>query len=601
MNIPKNQFCFSIPPVCTLLIVSLLAAFLPACSSLYPLQPAEPGPMAEPSPTSQRLTAPALSPAPTLPPSDGTVLSFEEGKHNRDENCPRTFNFHKTSNGALTIVIAGNLIEPHDRQELATKVVDLYIDLMNHSPVPMSHPLTVTILSNPSMGECYSTDNLAFVSPDAVDSMSFREDLLGAATGIREYWVLAGLSSLALDEQPDREKLKTWYQKTSDLDMAGLFYARFLEDWATEEEREIARMSATALVQYALEVEKIPPDKLAERVNNGVRTRWLESLGVHRTVTYPYDGYFAGFLYSQRSNCPLYVKADSMYFCLNRIPNQQYFDEISEAEFLIYNAYHGRKALVEYLMFEAPSVNHLMNPEETITFEVRELGGRLGYANGNTITLNKSAVYFDILHEVVHTFEWDSSLNGDTLWMKEGLAEYLGTLLSIYPQTARRCVFDDLSGRLNTEGESSELGTSYWYYLDPEQFEAAKAWYLAQGGQMEDEESVDPRLYTDAVSFATLYREAHGGSRGISIGMKYDLLVPGFRLEGQDGMELSYTQAASFIAWLCDTYSLNRVLDVYVNHAEDGKLDGKSYAQLKSAWLAGLRSKGQGIAIPGMP
>jgi len=38
--------------------------------------------------------------------------------------------------------------------------------------------------------------------------------------------------------------------------MAGLFIARFNEYWATKEEREIARMSAASLFQYALEIEK---------------------------------------------------------------------------------------------------------------------------------------------------------------------------------------------------------------------------------------------------------------------------------------------------------------------------------------------------------
>lgn len=498
-------------------------------------------------------------------------------------------------------MIDSDLVERQDRRELVAKVANLYLDLSGGSPLPMDRPLTVTILSTPNVGECYSTGDLVFVSPDELDSRSFLEDLLGAATGIREYWVLSGLASLALGEQPDLEKLKTWYQNTDDLDMAGLFFARFLESWATEEEREIARMSATSLVQFSLEVENIPPDMLVERVDNGVRTRWLESLGVHRTVTYPYDGYFKGFQYSQTGECELYVKTDNMYFCLNRIPSQEYFDEVSEAEFFIYQAYYGRKALAETLLSEAPSVSHLMNPEETISFEVRELGGRLGYTTGNTITLNKSSVYFDILHEVVHTFDWNSTLNNDTLWMVEGFAEYLWKLLPLDYQTERRAIFEDLSGRVN-EGDASNFpGTSYWYYLDTEQLEAAKAWYLAQGGRLETEESIDPRLFADAVAFATMHRNAHSGARGIPIGEKYDALVPGFRLADQDGMELSYTQASSLIAWLCDTYTLDRVLDVYVNQAEAGQLDGKTYDQLKSDWQADLLAKSEGIGIPGAP
>ena len=595
MNTSKNEFRFSMQFICMLLIASLLAIVLSACSSQLQPQQTEPAPAVEQSPTSQKLIEPTPTSIPTLPPNDGTVLHFEEGHYNRDAYCSRSFDHHQMTYGPLTIAIADNFVEPQDIQELATKVIDRYSDLYDNSPVPLSRPLTVYVIPCPNNGACDSRDHLVFATPDELESRSFIEEMLGAATGINEYWVKSGLASLALGEQPDREMLKSWYQTTDDLDMAGLFIARFHEDWATNEERKIARMSAASFVQYALEVENIPPDLLVKQVNNDLRTRWLESLGVHRTVTYPYDGRFEGFLYSQSDDCSLIIQADTMRFCLNRLLDQEYFDEVSEAEFLIDYAYYGRRALADYVLSEAPSVNHLMNPDEMITIEVRELPVPLGYTDGNTIKVHRSAVYYYPLHEIVHTFDWNLTLFHNACWLCEGFAEYLGKLLPIYQQTAKRAIFEDLSGH------KYKPGISYWYFLDSEQFEAAQEWYLAQGGGMENEESVDPRLYTDAVAFATMYRDAHGGSLGIPIGEKMEILSPRLNLAGQDGLELSYTQAASFVAWLCDTYSMDRVLDVYVNHAEDGKLDGKSYEELKSEWLADLRSKGQGIDIPGQP
>jgi hypothetical protein len=590
VHFPSATLLFSL-----ILIASMMATLLSAC-----LPPVGAG-LTEPSRTSETLAEPSLTPTPVLPPFDETTVLFEKGQHPRDEYCSRIFDTHKTTYGALSISIADNLAEPQDLRQLAGQVADRYTKLFTFSSVFMNRPMTVFILSNPTVGECYSREDLVFVEPDKLDSRTFIEDLLGAGSGNNEYWVRSGLASLVIGEKPNLETLKSWYETTDDLDMAGLFFARFHEDWTTEEERQIARMSAASLVQYALEVEAIQPGKLVEQVNNNVRTRWLASLGVDRAVTYPYDGRFTGFLYTQRSGCALFIQADTMRFCLNRLPEQEYFDEISEAEFFIYDAYYGRKALVEYLADEAPSINNWMSPEETLSFEVKDLGGRLGYTTGNTIKLNKSSTYYDILHEIVHTFEWNSSMNnGDRIWMSEGFAEYLGTLLAIYPQTAKRCVFEDLTGPLNTE-DTGVPGTTYWYFLDSEQFKAAKAWYLAQGGQIVNEESVDPRLYADAVSFATMFRDAYSGARGIPIGEKYALLVHGFHNEGQDGLELSYTQAAAFVGWLCDTYTIDRVLDVYVNQVEDGLLDGKTYQELKSEWQTYLISKGEGIVIPGAP
>jgi hypothetical protein len=290
-----------------------------------------------------------------------------------------------------------------------------------------------------------------------------------------------------------------------------------------------------------------------------------------------------------------------MRFCLNRLPEDEYIDEISEAEFLIDYAYYGRKTLEDYILAEAPSVSQLMDPDEMISMEVRDLQNRLGYTDGNKIVLNMSAVYYYPLHEIVHTFNWNDTLFRvrDSPWLTEGFAEYLGKLLPIYPQTQKRCIFEELRGRKRAVDEGYLPGISFCYCLDSEQLEAAQKWYLTQGGQMENEESIDPRLYTDAVAFATMYRDAT--DNGLPIGKIYEILKMRKEFDSQDGQELSYTQAASFVAWLCDTYSIDRVLDVYVNQAEDGQLDGKSYEELKSAWQADLLSKGQGINIPGKP
>ncbi|MAT42070.1 MAG: hypothetical protein CL609_06990 [Anaerolineaceae bacterium] len=577
------------------LMASLLVTMLAACSP-----PLETG-LPEPSFGPPSFAEPTLTPIPTLPPFDETSVVFEEERHTRTEFCARTFDMHKTSYGALTISIADNLVEPQDTKQLAVGVEKRYTELSIRFPEFMQHPVTVFILSNPAVGECYSRYQYVFVDPDELDSRKILEDLLGAGSGTSEYWVRSGLASLVLGEEPDQAVLQTWYETTDDLDMTGLFYARFLEDWATEEELEIARMSAASLVRYAMEVESISPDKFVEQVNNNVRTRWLASLGVDREVTYPYDGRFTGFVYSQRSDCSLLVQTLNIQYCLNRMVDQEYFDELSEAEFLIDHVYYGRKALVEYLLAEAPSIDHLIDPEEKIIIEVKETSRFLGNTSGNIITIQRSAVYYYVLHEIVHTFNWGDIWEFNTLWLNEGFAEYLGKLLPIYQQTAKRCIYQDFNRFFHDEEMNTDPTISSWYFLDAEQFESAQLWYRANGGEMDNEESINPRLYTDAVAFATMYRDAHGGSRRIPIGLKYSVLSPNNNLEGQKGLELSYTQAAAFIGWLCDTYTLDRVLDVYVNNAEGGKLDGKSYEELKTDWQDYLISRGEGITIPGQP
>lgn len=540
---------------------------------------------------------PARAPTSTLPLWDGTVHDFTEAKYIRNEVCGRVFDMHQIVYGPLTIGISENFIEQQNLQELAGEVIETYRKLYTQSPIPLSRSISVYILPDPDNGQCYSRGSLVFVSPDELDTRSFLEEFLEAGTGIGEYWILNGLASLILGEKSDSEVLQTFYESTDDLDIAGLFYAYFQEDWANTEEIQIAKMSATSLLLYALNEEHIPSMNLAEQVNNDVRTRWLKSLGVLKTVTYSYDGRFTRFIFYRKGDCSLNILAGNIHYCLNRLSDQEFFDEISDVEFFLDQTYYGRQAMEEYLLANAPSISSRMNTEEDIFFIVKEMepGDRraLGYTNGNIITINQEAVYYYPLHEIVHTFDWNSDLDSNNAMLKEGFAEYIGKLLPLYPQTEKDCAYQDLTGRVHGT-ETVVPGKSYCYCLDPEQLEAAKQWYLAQGGQMDSEEIIDPRLFVDAVSFATIYRDAYAGSRGISIGEKYSQINP----SRQYGLELNYTQAASFVGWLIDTYTIDRVLDVYVNGTEARLLDGKTYEELKSEWLADLIAKGEGIAIP---
>ncbi len=600
MGTPRKHTLYANHFFRTILIIALLVPFFSACSTQNQ-SPNQQGSISTLATNSQPQLIP--SPITTLPPLLNSELLFKEGKYTRDSYCDRIFNYHLTTYGPLTIAIADNFTEPQDLQKIGTQVIARYRDLYLNAPIPLEQPLTVFILPDYKVGECSSRDGRVFISVNSLDSRTFLEEMVGVGAGISEYWIQSGIVSLILGEQPDSEVLKNWYINTDDLDMAGLFIARFNEYWASEKEIEIARLSAASLVHYSLDVEKIPPENLAESVNNDVRTRWLESIGVNRTVTYPYDGRFNDFVYSRSSDCNLIVQTDTIRFCLNRLPDDEYIDEISEAEFLIDQSYYGRKVLVDYILAEAPSVSKLMDPDEMITIEVIDLKNKLGYTHENLIVLNWSAVYFYPLHEIVHTFNWNHNLaiTRKSVWLSEGFAQYLGMLLPLYQQTEKRCVFEDLTGRVHDDEVSFGSKISYCYCLDSEQLETAKKWYLAQGGLFIDEASTDPRLFADAVAFATMYRDAYGCSRGIPIGEKYKNLIPRQNLDSQEGLELSYHQAASFIAWLCDAYSLDRVLNVYVNLAENGLLDGKSYEELKSAWLSDLLSKGQGIEIPGLP
>jgi len=540
-----------------------------------------------------------LSSAPTTLPDydDWEQSALAEGKYARSDFCPTSFSYQYRSLGLLTVAIGNNISEAAEVDEIFYKIFQQYNQLISSSPAAFQIPITIFVIPDSTIENCVSNNTTVFTSPGRLDAIALTENIIGASTGISEYWVKVGLAYIASGEEVDYQVLKNWYQQTEDLDILGLFIARFMTDWVSQEEVNIARMTAASLVEYCSVNENIPIESVGGEFNNDLRNRWLSSLGVQRSVDYVYDGFYKSFQFSQNEDCSIVAQSEVVYFCLNKLEEQPYFDEVGDAEDLIYRAYTGYQVLTDYLTTNAPSIDHLTIPDGRITIEVTRLDVLLGYTEGNTIRIQNSAVLFDVLHEIVHTYKWNRELlfTNDNLLLAEGFAEYLGKLLPIYEQSIKKAIWEDINGR------ESNPGISYWYFLDKEQLGTAKEWYLQQGGIMENEDSIDPRLFTDAIAYATMYRNAYGGSMGLPIDEKYERLSPNFNLSEMDGLELNYTQAASYVAWLCDTYSLDAVMAKYVNNDERTALEGKDFEELKLEWMTDLQTKGAGIHIPDSP
>jgi hypothetical protein len=549
---------------------------------------------------------PSLTPEPTFTPSeipqddDWEESVVEEGTYGRNEYCPISFSYQSRSAGLLTVAISDTIPESASTDEIYRKIFERYDDLEENSLIDFNHPLMVVVIPEANIENCIPNNEIVFTSPDRLDTVELGQGIIGAATNITEHWVRFGLEYLASGEEIDDQVLKEWYEETEDLDILGLFVARFKPDWVSPEEVEIARMTAASLIRYCVEEENIPIESLGNQINNEIRNDWLKTIGVERTVDYAYDGLYQHFLITQRDDCFLLLESEAMNFCLNRLSETPfpYFDEVADAEDFIDRVYTTYQAITDYLLTNAPSIRDKVETDKRVTIEVKPLEVSLGTVDGNTIQVHNYGIPYYVSSMMIMTYDWYDDLyfnNDEGLLLRYGFTEYLGNLLTIYEQPRKSIVWEDINGL------ESNPGISFWYFLDEEQLEAAKAWYLKQGGSLADEESIDLRLFTDAVAFATINHGAYGGPLGISIGERMAAQQPNYDLSGMEGLELNYTQAASYVAWLCDTFSLDTVMAKYVNKDTNTDLEGMDFETLKQAWLADLQAKGEGIPIPESP
>jgi len=555
--------------------------------------------------TPEEVSQPTITPTltPTKPPDymawEQTIVG--EGSFGRNDYCSSSFSYQYRTIGRLTVAISNHFDEIAQADEIYAAIFQEFNQLTENSHVDFQNNITVFVIPESTVKNCKSYDSFVFTSPERIGSFEIIEDVIGASAGISEPWVKAGLAYLASEKEIDQQMLREWYQDTDDLDLLGFFPAYFMTDWVSDDEINIARMTAASLIEFIVENENenFSIELIEGQADNNLRNQWLSSIGVQRSVEYAYDGFYEPFQISQSNDCSLLVKSEIITFCLNRLPESRFFDKVADAEQLIFRAYNGYRAITEYLVANAPSISPTLEPNETITIEVSQLDRVGGYSRGNVIKILDFAAYFSVLHEVVHTYGWNVKLGlyDYNFLLTEGFAEYLGRLLPIYQQPVKEQIWMDV------EGWTSSPGISAWFFLDEEQLDTAKDWYLQQGGSLEYQDAVDARLFYDAISYATMYRDAYGGPMGISIEEAYSRsnLLNDRRLEDAEGLDLSYTQAASYVAWLCDTYSLDQVMQKYVNNEKGTELEGKDFDVLKEEWLAYLMEKGSGIPIPDSP
>jgi hypothetical protein len=550
---------------------------------------------------------PTLAPEPTFTPTgmphndDWEESLVKEGTYGRNEYCPISFSYQSRSAGLLTVAISDTIPESAVNDEIYRKIFERYDQLAENSPIDFDHSLMVVVIPEANIENCIPNNGVVFTSPDRLDSVELAQGMVGASTNITEHWVRFGLEYLASGEEIDDQVLKEWYEETEDLDISGLFVARFKPDWVSPQEVEIARMTAASLIRYCIDEENLPIDSLGKEINNDLRTQWLNSIGVERTADYAYDHFYEAFYeISYSENCSLLLKSRTMNFCLNRLGDTPFpfFDEVHEAENFTHRAYTTQQAVTDYLFENAPSIRDKINTEGKITIEVSPLEVSLGTIDGNIIKVHNYGIPYYVSSMMIMTYDWYDDLyfnNDEGLLLQNGFAEYLGTLIPIYEQPRKTIVWEDINGL------ESSPGISFWYFLDADQLETAKTWYLQQGGSLVEEEAIDLRLFTDAVAYATMDRGAHGGPLGMSIGYRAQHINPGLDLSDMVGLELSYTQAASYVAWLCDTYSLDSVMAKYVNKDTNTALEGMDYESLKQAWLDDLKARGEDIPIPSSP
>ena len=509
----------------------------------------------------------AESPADTAPPvvqetteaqQPINLSSFEERAYSIGGDYPGTFTeVHRLFEDLLVDVgISAGVCG--DEARAVSLIEGLLADVRRlRECIPDGSVLTVHILD--VAAGVYPSDlkSELFCTADSMGGEAYRADLVEAMYGISEYWANAGLSLLAFDDADDFDgvDLSAWYGERG-LGMLDLFGARFFTDWVDEDELQMARATARALVRFV--IGNYPVDVLQNRLPAEIKQDWLRSIGLDVEYYDPDEAYLADMTFNVGLNAQIEIGYDNYIY---NIYNLDYGSDVYDLmtaddlkEFFI-NERRGKQLIIDYLYENlqdyAPAIIESESAQK-ITYSISMRGG-VSVVTGRHIDLITTA---DSWCEWSRVLLWQSPVRlASGSWAEEGLCEYLG-----------RIVADDQYGKADLYNAIVENDYN-------------KQLFLAAGAMLASLGEFDVRIAYDIMAL-NQYNNPSPVAAG-TIGR-----VNGKRLPYEGGDELTFYQAQSLMHFLVDNYSFADAFALLSGRTFDyNGIFGKSYEELKQDWL----------------
>jgi hypothetical protein len=523
-------------------------------------------------------------------------VKLQEGRHNRDEILPRVFNVWTAETEAAQYQVESTTLTYMDAVELIALVendVRQILDYSGFSPDPK--PIVIIVDSDTfgkPLGASYMSGNTAVMSSPLILQNEHFAALASAVLCTADQWVGQGVCELLINGVPDSKYLADYYNGGGDMDILGLFCARFDDRLCGAKEASVARASAASLVNYIVNKGM----NLSE--HNFVATlkqEWLKSIGVTKTYKYPYEGELAGFWINASSNeaYDFVLNSDlAVYHIAWQKDESCLMSSVHNLEYFLHRNYSGLLLLKDSIaangtqrMLEGTAKKLMYNIDETGYQSAITMEGAM--PSGEIFLPDTYSASHRSLREAVRSYAGA----GTKKWLEIGLAEYYSAIfLKDYEFLVeerdgfRNCDYRYLLMRdlvFNKDAfdfEDSEWGKSY--YTDILEY------YMGHGGSMTTQSDFDPELFYNAAAFTSLNSnktksyDAWLDTRPISV--KYNI--------SEEGSEMDNYQAGSFVNYLVKTYSLKNVMTVYSDYSKLVTVFGKGYEELKADWVNSVKN-----------
>ena len=492
--------------------------------------------------------------------------TFAEGKHLRNDGYGATFEVYSAQGVDVILNVQKSIFE---QQSAADFLHTIERDIRNFEetfPKLEAPVLSVYLVDKTIDGYVCQYDKSIYCTEADINNKTYFDALTEALFDFQQPWMIEGAAAFVSERNVDETALRAYYSTKHDSNILSLFAGYFCEDFATQEELQVAKDTAAALAKYV--IENYGMKSFLSGVTAEQKQAWLLSIGATEVYANEDEESFKDYTYSYSKEYPLIVTTVQAVFYLRKIPG-----DVETVEQVMRVLRETEKCIIgmkQFIKDNAPQSYELI--KETIDepihyyFQAYPINGRDGLASEYGKKVKLSATWA-IPHETAHILI--PAQGSSSTWRYEGIAEYLS--YTIAPDARDREVsYSEFLQMAGTE-HSKFAKLMLRYYLTHAQYPKSA-------------DEFDLANFQRAIAAITL---AYPDLNIDSLGIKFKEPVKEFKQE-DPGNGLTYPQAHLLISYLIDQYSLDAVLEFCLNDSAFEDDFGRSYEEILEELVDGL-------------
>ncbi len=507
---------------------------------------------------------------------------IKEGRHYRTEQYAADFKVFTVTTGYGVIHIEQDIFDTHVLQD-AIRQIEKDLSVITEKIGTTLHPVQLYLVEKTIFGQPQNGAGHVYCTLQDISSGTYRRALVAELYGLPMLWQSVGLSRFIFEEPTDVSSLIKDYTKNKPL-VLSLFPAYFMPEFCDTDTIQLTQKLSQSVTELFLQHNSLDEYIQLETADQAVQF-WTSKYQLE-TPSFP-EGH------KEVSHLAVsHISAKTVTLCADRNMDRFRFelrptDWIGTAEeyyLFLCHFYEGYEELLQRMQGLLPDAFEQVQNNANVTTKVRFISST-GQTKADFVSSEISiGEPGSLWHELCHILlPRGLALNGEDIWLSEGLANWFASELETKHGMPRRdsmfIYLTDPTVYQNVDPVTMEqqacIVTCY------EQFTTLPTTSV----------DIDAGAFYRACGITTLLRRDLDNKNGLPIN---EYSVEGTKRTkyiGKSGNILTYPETMLAIDYLVEQYGIDMVVSGFLAQEQFDKWYGMTYTQFYKQFLGWVQSQ----------